>query len=114
MTDWSADLDWSADFFRLQWNFARLSPVLNAFPPIFYTALTINGLYNSELWLFLNAWPTYFIMIPALFLRSFVPALADSSVDPKKLLATYPECVRAGGCETPSHGSVAKAHQTRF
>merc|ERR1712107_576290 len=73
-------------FRKWHWFFAKLA-FINAYPPCFYTVLVLNGLCINRMWIYLNPYPTYFIMIPRLFLASFVPSLGDSTVDPKKLAA---------------------------
>jgi len=73
-------------FRKWHWFFARLA-FINAYPPVFYTILVLNGLIVNKMWIYLNPYPTYAIMIPRLFLASFVPSLGDSTVDPKKLAA---------------------------
>jgi len=94
----------------LHWLFARLCVVLDPFMALFYTAIVLRSLFTNTLWLYLHPWGTFLILLPVresvetqafysisytfasrqqtMFLRSYVPALADRTVEPRKYLAS--------------------------
>jgi cellulose synthase (UDP-forming) len=79
-------------FYReFHWFFARLSWVGSVIPPLFYTILVIGGLWSNTLWIYLNPTPALVVMIPRLWLTSFVPTLGDITVPAEQLLSSFPE-----------------------
>jgi cellulose synthase (UDP-forming) len=73
------------------WFFARMAWVGSVIPPLFYTLLVVGGLWSNTLWIYLNPTPALLIMIPRLWLASFVPTLGDSNVPAEELLSSMPE-----------------------
>jgi cellulose synthase/poly-beta-1,6-N-acetylglucosamine synthase-like glycosyltransferase len=88
-------------FRKFHWFLARISWI-NVFPALFYTALTIGGLWTNRLWLYLNTVPSYAFMVPYLLINNFNLSLGNSTVSAESWVGSTPEyfsyaCVKTIG-----------------
>jgi len=88
-------------FRKFHWFLARMS-WFNVFPALFYTALTLGGLWSNRLWLYLNAVPSYLFMVPFLLINNLNLSLGNSTVSAESWVGSTPEyfsyaCVKTIG-----------------
>lgn len=88
-------------FRRYHWFLARISWI-NVFPALFYTFLTLSGLFTNKLWLYLNTVPSFVFMVPFLILNNFNLSLGNATVSAENWVGSTPEyftyaCVKTIG-----------------